>query len=235
MNKNIPVITIDGPSGCGKGTIAQLLAKKLGWHFLDSGAIYRAVGWAVLNAKLDPAHHAALNMLIDQIKIETHASSVGDDAKIIVNDHDITDEIRSEACGQMASITSAIPFVRAALLDRQRAMRELPGLVTDGRDMGTVVFPDATLKFYFLANVEERAKRRFNQLKQKGKHVTLPDILRELQVRDERDSNRLIAPLKPADDVVLIDTTHLNIEGVLQSVIKEVQNHASLFGVSKLL
>ncbi|OGT50365.1 MAG: cytidylate kinase [Gammaproteobacteria bacterium RIFCSPHIGHO2_12_FULL_38_11] len=217
----IPVITIDGPSGCGKGTIAQLLAKKFNWHFLDSGAIYRAVGWAVLNAKIDPADHVALRTLIDQVKIEMHASSIGDEAKIVVNNHDITNEIRTEACGQMASITSAIPFVRAALLDRQRAMRQMPGLVTDGRDMGTVVFPDASLKFYFLASLEERAKRRFNQLKQKGKHVTLPDILRELQVRDERDSNRAVAPLKPADNVILIDTTHLNVEGVFEAVFKK--------------
>ncbi|MCX7125578.1 MAG: (d)CMP kinase [Gammaproteobacteria bacterium] len=223
MNSKIPVITIDGPSGCGKGTIAQLLAKKLRWHFLDSGAIYRALGWAVINAKIDPADHASIQSLINDIKIEMHASSVGDDAKIIVNNHDITDEIRSETCAQMASITSAIPLVRAALMDRQRAMRQLPGLVTDGRDMGTVVFPDATLKFYFEASVEERAKRRFNQLKRKGKHVSLPVILSELRERDERDVNRAIAPLKPADDVVLVDTTHSDVEGVFESVLKEVR------------
>ncbi|MCX7120408.1 MAG: (d)CMP kinase [Gammaproteobacteria bacterium] len=224
MNENTPVITIDGPSGCGKGTIAQLLAKKLGWHFLDSGALYRALGWAMIDAKIDPANHAAIQALLVHLKIEMIASEMGGDAKIIVNNHDVSDEIRSEFCAQMASISSAIPSVRAALLDRQHAMRQLPGLVTDGRDMGTVVFPDAPIKFYFLAGVEERAKRRFNQLKQKGRHVNLPDILRELQVRDERDANRAVAPLKPAADAIQIDTTHLTVEGVFQAVYKEVSN-----------
>lgn len=219
---SIPVITIDGPSASGKGTIAQKVAKILGWHFLDSGALYRAVGWAALDAKVDPNDHVALQNLINHIKINTQIADLGEDAIIIVNNYDVTEDIRSEACGQMASITSAIPFVRAALLDRQRAFRQPPGLVTDGRDMGTVVFPDANLKFYVTASVEERARRRFNQLKQKGKDVSLAAILRELSVRDERDANRAIAPAKPADDVILIDTTHLDIDGVLQLVMKHV-------------
>src|SRR5437879_1343056 len=145
---NIPVITVDGPSGSGKGTIAQLLAKKLGWHFLDSGVLYRVIGWAVLNAKIDPVDHASIKNIIKNIHIQMQVSEIGDEPKIFCNNHDVTEEIRSEACSQMASITSAIPFVRAALLDRQREMRQSPGLVTDGRDMGTVVFPDAILKFY---------------------------------------------------------------------------------------
>lgn len=219
----IPVITIDGPSASGKGTIAQRVAKILGWHFLDSGALYRAVGWAVLDTKIDPNDHLALKNLIHHIKIKTQIADLGEDAEISVNYKDVTTDIRSETCGQMASITSAIPFVRAALLDRQRAFRQPPGLVTDGRDMGTVVFPDATLKFYVTASVEERARRRFNQLKQKGEDVNLRDILRELSVRDERDANRAIAPAKPADDVILIDTTHLDINGVLQLVMKHVR------------
>jgi cytidylate kinase len=217
-----PVITIDGPSGSGKGTIAQRLAKKLGWHFLDSGGLYRAVGWAVLHEGIDPNDHAALEKLIKHINIHMEIADIGDEARIICNNHDVTSEIRSETCGQMASITSAIPFVRAALLDRQRDMRVMPGLVTDGRDMGTVVFPDANLKFYFLASVEERARRRYKQLKQKGKDVTLRDIQMELHTRDERDANRAIAPLTPAADVIMVDTTALDIEGVLQAVWQHV-------------
>lgn len=219
----IPVITIDGPSGSGKGTIAQLLAKKLEWHFLDSGMLYRAVGWAALRDQIDVADHAALKQMVSDLNLHMSIEERGDEAKIFVDHEDITDMIRSEACSQMASITSAIPLVRAALLERQRQFRQAPGLVTDGRDMGTVVFPDATLKFYLTASAEERAKRRFSQLKQKGKHVSLPDILRELQVRDERDANRAIAPAKPADDVILVDTTSLDVNSVLETVWQHVK------------
>lgn len=225
---SIPVITIDGPSGSGKGTIAQLLAKKLKWHFLDSGVLYRVIGWAVLNAKIDPSDLPALNNIMSHIQIQMHVSEIGDEPKIICNNHDVTEEIRSEACSQMASITSAIPQVRAALLDRQRQMRQSPGLVTDGRDMGTVVFPDATLKFFVTASLEERAKRRYNQLKRKGKDVSLPDVCKELSVRDERDSNRAIAPLTPADDVILIDTTNLDIESVMQLIWQHVSSVVGL-------
>ncbi len=219
----IPVITIDGPSGSGKGTIAQLLAKQLKWHFLDSGVLYRAIGWAVLHQKINTDDHDALKQLVNTIDIKMQIADIGDEAKIIVDQQDITDDIRSEACSQMASITSAIPFVRAALLERQRQFRQAPGLVTDGRDMGTVVFPDATIKFYLTASVEERANRRYAQLKQRGKHVSLPDILRELRARDERDANRAIAPAKPADDVILVDTTSLDVGGAFQTVLQHVK------------
>ncbi len=218
----IPVITIDGPSGSGKGTIAHLLAKKLKWHFLDSGALYRAFALAVLNEKIDPNDHVALQNLIKNININTQPSHIGDEPRILLNNHDVSDDIRSEACSQMASITSAIPLVRAALLDQQRSFRKAPGLVTDGRDMGTVVFPDATLKFFVTASLDERARRRFNQLKLKGKDVSLPDVHRELHVRDLRDTNRAISPAKPADDVIMIDTTHLDINAVLQLVLEYV-------------
>lgn len=218
----IPVITIDGPSGSGKGTIAQLLAKRLGWHFLDSGVLYRVVGFAVQDANINLADLNALSQLIHRMNITMQVSEIGDNPRIFLNNQEVTDDIRSEACAQMASITSAIPLVRAALLDRQRLMRKAPGLVTDGRDMGTVVFPDALLKFYVTASLDERAKRRFHQLKQKGGHVSLADVHRELRVRDERDANRAIAPAKPADDVIQIDTTDLTIESVLQLVLQQV-------------
>lgn len=219
---SIPVITIDGPSGCGKGTIAQLLAKKLKMHFLDSGALYRAVALAVMQAKIEINHHDQIQNLVNHLNIQMRGTDHGE-CQIFMNNQDITHEIRSEACGQMASLTSAIPLVRAALLDRQRQFRKPPGLVTDGRDMGTTVFPDALLKFYLTADVTERAKRRYNQLNKKGDHVSLPDILKEMQMRDERDSNRAISPLKPADDVVVIDTTHLNVSDAFESVLQHVR------------
>lgn len=219
----IPIITIDGPSGSGKGTIAQLLAKKLHWHFLDSGVLYRVIGWAVLNEQIDPTDLNALQNLINHIKIEMKVSEIGNDPHIFCNNQEVTSEIRSEACSQMASITSAIPVVRAALLECQREMRKMPGLVTDGRDMGTVVFPDAILKFYITASLDERANRRYNQLKANGKNVSLRDIHRELQVRDERDQSRAISPTKPADDAEIIDTTHLTIDDVLQLVLQRAR------------
>lgn len=218
-----PVITIDGPSGSGKGTIAQLLAKELGWHFLDSGALYRTVAWAILTAGIDPDDTSALKTLLSAMTVQMPVSERGDYAKIIINNKDITDEIRSEACSQMASITSAIPAVRETLLMHQRAMRQAPGLVTDGRDMGTVVFPDATVKFYFQATLKERAKRRYNQLKEQGKRVSLPDVERELRARDERDANRAISPARPAEDAILIETTSASIADVLQMVLHHVR------------
>lgn len=223
----IPVITIDGPSGSGKGTIAQHLAKTLGWHFLDSGVLYRAVGWAVLNQQIDPVNTRALAQLVTHITIDMQAGEAGEDVRVCVNNQDVTDDIRSEACSRIASITSAIPLVRAALLEHQRHFRQAPGLVTDGRDMGTVVFSDAIVKFYLVATAKVRAERRYNQLKQQGRHVSLPDILRELQLRDERDANRVISPAKPADDVILIDTTALTIEGVFQAVLQYVHQKIS--------
>lgn len=220
----VPVITIDGPSGSGKGTIAQLLAKSLGWHYLDSGAVYRAFGWAVLHYQVDYHDLTAISALASRIKITMQPADIGESATVIVDDQDVTEDIRSEACGQMASITSAIPLVRDAMLAEQRSFQKMPGLVTDGRDMGTVVFPDAVLKFYLVASAEERANRRYHQLKKKGQHASLADILSELCVRDERDANRAVAPAKPADDVILIDSTTLDINGVMQVVLQAVKN-----------
>lgn len=182
--------------------------------------MYRAVAFAVLEKKVDIADFNALQNLINHINIKMQSDEIGSEAKIFCDNQDITNDIRSEICGQMASKISAIPLVRAALLGRQRTFRQSPGLVTDGRDMGTVVFPDAILKFYLTASVTVRAERRYHQLKQKGQHVSLRDVLLELQARDERDLNRAISPAKPADDVILIDTTHLDVEGVLQEILR---------------
>lgn len=225
MGDRVLVITIDGPSGSGKGTIASLLAKRLGWHFLDSGALYRAVAWGILHYNVSLEDHVALEALINGLQIDMKVGDATAQPSIFCDQIEVTDEIRSEACSQMASRSSSIPMVRAALLEKQRVMRQSPGLVTDGRDMGTVVFPDADLKFFFQAAPEERAKRRYNQLKAKGKNVTLRDIERELRLRDQRDESRAVSPSKPAPDAVLIDTTGLSIESVFQAVYQ----HASPF------
>ncbi|OGT53453.1 MAG: cytidylate kinase [Gammaproteobacteria bacterium RIFCSPHIGHO2_12_FULL_42_13] len=218
-----PVVTIDGPSASGKGTIAHLLAKKLHWHFLDSGILYRAVGLAALQESVHPEKLSEITALIHHIKIDMEFADISDDPKIFLNNHEVTEEIRGEACGKMASQVSTVPLVRAALLDRQRNMRELPGLVTDGRDMGTVVFPDASVKFFFQASVEVRAQRRYNQLISRSQNANLRDVLHELRVRDERDANRMISPTKPAADAIILDTSNMTIEEVLKEVYQQVQ------------
>lgn len=223
--KTIPVITIDGPSGSGKGTIAQLLAKKLGWHFLDSGALYRAVALAVLHADINPEDTQAVQAVLSDIEIAMRLHDNDQSADILLNNDVVTQDIRSEECSRTASITSAIPAVREMLLDRQRAFRQTPGLVTDGRDMGTIIFPDAVIKFYLTASLDERASRRFHQLKKAGKHVSLASIRGELCARDERDENRDIAPAKPADNVILIDTTTMNVDSVLQEVLQHAASY----------
>jgi len=194
----IPVLTIDGPSGSGKGTISQLVAQRLGWHYLDSGALYRAVAIAA------------------QISFEGEESG---ELRVIVNGVDATDKLRTETAGAAASAIAAIPEVRDALKDRQRAFRQPPGLVTDGRDMGTVIFPDAPYKVFLTASADERAQRRYKQLKDKGVSVTLAGLLREILARDARDANREVAPLRPAPDAVRIDTTGLGIDAVVERVL----------------
>ena len=214
----VPVLTIDGPSGSGKGTISRLVAQRLGWHYLDSGALYRAIGVAAGWADIDLADPAALvrctfDTVIDFIEDESR------ELRIIVNDVDATDELRTETSGAAASAIAAIPEVRAALKDRQRAFRRAPGLVADGRDMGTVIFPDAAHKVFLTASAEERAERRYKQLKDKGVSVTLDGLLREILARDARDAQRVVAPLRPADDAVRIDTTGVSIEQVVERVL----------------
>ena len=211
-----PVITIDGPGGSGKGTIGLLLAKKLGWHFLDSGALYRVVALAALN------HQVALNDENGLEAIALKLSVVFSDV-IMLEGKNVTDLIRSEACGNAASQIAIFPKLRAALLDKQREFCQSPGLIADGRDMGTVVFPHALLKIFLIASVEERANRRFQQLKDKGYSGTLQNLLEEIVARDARDKARVVAPLIPAEDAVVIDTTGLGIEAVLERVVQTAQ------------
>ncbi len=203
----VPVLTIDGPSGSGKGTISRLLAQALGWHLLDSGALYRAVGYAASMAGIDLSDAEAVTRCAEATRIRFRDPGDGGETRVIVNGHDATDEIRTETCGAAASAIAAIPSVRTALLDLQRGFRRAPGLVADGRDMGTVIFPDAATKVFLTASAAERARRRYKQLKAKGLDVTLAALLHEIEARDARDASRAVAPLRAAQDAMVIDTT----------------------------
>ena len=218
MDQSVPVLTIDGPSGSGKGTISRAVAQKLGWHYLDSGALYRAVGVAAGWADEDFSDHVALMRRAFDTVIEFRTSGAGE-PRVIVDGVDATDELRTETAGAAASAIAALPEVRAALFEKQRAFRRAPGLVADGRDMGTVIFPDAAYKVFLTASAEERAERRYNQLKQKGLEVTIDGLLREILARDARDAQRAVAPLKPAYDAVTVDTTGVSIEAVVERVL----------------
>lgn len=222
-NRQVPVITVDGPSGSGKGTICHLLARELGWELLDSGALYRLVGLAARHHGVDLSDEEALVVLAAHLDVQFVARE-GDSVQIILEGEEVTDAIRTEAVGKDASIVAAIPAVRDALLERQRAFAELPGLIADGRDMGTVVFPEASLKIYLDASAEERASRRYNQLINKGLGASLQAILEDIQARDDRDMNRAVAPLKPAADAVILDSTKMSIEEVLAAVMDEARH-----------
>lgn len=222
MNSPAPVITIDGPSGSGKGTVAGRLANDLKWRLLDSGALYRLLAFAAANHGVALDNEPLLSKLAAHLDVQFVGATNGKAASIILEGDDVTHAIRSEQVAAGASTVAALPAVRAALLERQRAFREFPGLVADGRDMGTVVFPDAPLKIFLTASAEERARRRYLQLKAKGDDVSLPRLLEEIRARDERDTQRAIAPLKPAADAIQLDSTELSIEQVLERIMSEI-------------
>ena len=213
----IPILAIDGPSGSGKGTVAARVADALGWHILDSGALYRLVGLAALKSGVNLNDHAAVAEIARHLPVRFEAG------KVYLDDEDVSLEIRTETAGNNASKVAAIPEVRAALLEWQRSYARSPGLVADGRDMGTVVFPQAAVKIFLDASAEERARRRYKQLKDKGMDVNLPGLIAEIEERDRRDRNRKVAPLAPADDALVIDSTSMNIDEVVDLVLQAVR------------
>ncbi len=221
---SVPVITVDGPSGSGKGTICRLLARELGWHLLDSGALYRLSALAARHHGVSLDDEEALVVLAAHLDVQFVAKDRDSEVQIVLEGEEVTDAIRTEQIGNDASVVAAIPAVRAALLERQRAFADAPGLIADGRDMGTVVFPAAELKIYLDASAEERARRRYNQLINKGLGASLQAILDDIQARDLRDMSREVAPLKPAEDAVVLDTTNMTIDEVLVAVMDEARH-----------
>jgi len=210
----VPVIAIDGPSASGKGTVAQRVAGKLGFHYLDSGALYRLVALAAIRSGVDLGDETALS------EVTAHLDVVFEDSEIRLGNEDVSDAIRAEACSNAASRIAAYPEVRQALLARQRAFRRCPGLVADGRDMGSVVFPDAVAKIFLTASAETRAERRHKQLMEKGVDANIATLLEDIRERDRRDSNRAVAPLQVGAGTFLLDTTSLNIEQAVERVLR---------------
>lgn len=221
MSNTAPVITVDGPSGSGKGTICQLLASRLGFHYLDSGALYRLLGLAARRHGVDVDDVESLAVLAAHLDISFETNG-GEAVKVRLEGEDVTAEIRTEEAGADASKVAAIPAVRQALLKRQHAFARDPGLVADGRDMGTVVFPSAEAKIFLDASAEERGQRRYKQLIAQGENVTLAALVEQVQARDERDRTRSVSPLVPAYDAVVIDSSSMTIEEVLDAVVTVV-------------
>lgn len=214
----IPVITLDGPSGSGKGTIGQILAQRLGWRFLDSGALYRLVALAAQNDGVALDDEAGL------AKLATYLDAEFKEDAIFLENSNVTLRLRSEECGNAASRIATLPPLRRALLERQRAFRTAPGLVADGRDMGTVVFPDAPLKVFLTASADERARRRYKQLLDRGMDASMTALVSEINARDARDATRELAPMKPAPDALVLDSSDTEIEEVVQSIINLWRN-----------
>lgn len=213
MTDFTPVITIDGPSASGKGTVAERVAAVLGFHFLDSGALYRLTALSAMKGGVALDDEARVANLAAALPATFH------DGAVWLSEENVSDAIRAELVGEGASKVAALPAVRAALLDRQRAYRQAPGLVADGRDMGTVIFPDAAAKIFLTASAEARAERRYKQLIDKGNSASLPALVADMQARDARDTARLVAPLKPAPDALFLDTTQMDVESAVQAVL----------------
>jgi len=230
MSERAPVVTIDGPSGAGKGTIAQLLAKHFGWQLLDSGAIYRVLALAAIHHNVELDNEEAITLLAAHLDVQFLTGNDKDAIKVVLEGEDVTSAIRTQECSNAASKVAAFPRVREALLRRQRAFNVAPGLIADGRDMGTVVFPTAPAKIYLTASAEERAQRRYNQLRDKGFDVNIDRLLTEIIERDERDMNRPVAPLIPAEDALVIDTTGIAIGDVLAKAIDYIGTQLSVSG-----
>ena len=214
----VPVITIDGPSGSGKGTISRRLAQQLSWHFLDSGALYRLVGLGGARHGIANSDEGKIAEYARRLDVRFAAGDPAEEPKIYLENQEVTSELRTETCGELASRVAAIPAVREALLERQRNFRQAPGLVADGRDMGTTVFPQADLKIFLTASAEVRAQRRYKQLKDKGNSVSLSALVQDINQRDARDSSRSVSPLIPAPDAVIVDTSEMDIAQVMKCV-----------------
>lgn len=216
---DVPVITVDGPGGAGKGTLCVNLARHLGWHLLDSGALYRLVALAAWQRGVALDDVAALAEVARHLDVAFTLAEHSEQAQVTLDGRPVGDMLRSDATGQGASEVAALSAVRDALVDRQRAFRAAPGLIADGRDMGTVIFPEAELKIFLTASPEERAQRRYKQLKDKGLDANVHDLFASIKARDERDAERAVAPLRPAEDAITIDSTRVDAEGVLGEVL----------------